>query len=297
MQGRLGAVPKGLSISQRQLANRLRRLRAGTNLTQQELARQLGWSDAKLSRIENALGPISNRDLAALLEKLDVSPETRSELLGMNRSRKKGWYDALDKYLPSDLIDYIEVESQAARMHCYQQSVVHGLLQTEAYARHVIESAMMGRVSPTEIRQRLEARMRRQQILVREKDPLQLWIVLNEAALLCPVGGREVMREQIRRLIEIADLPNVSLQVLPLEKGVHPAIGAGSFDILYFPGQNEPAAVYEETMAANRYEEDEDRIFSYTLIFDHIRATALGTVESRAYLVKAAEESPVSKEN
>lgn len=139
--------------------------------------------------------------------------------------------------------------------------------------------------------------MRRQQILVREKDPLQLWIVLNEAALLCPVGGREVMREQIRRLIEIADLPNVSLQVLPLEKGVHPAIGAGSFDILYFPGQNEPAAVYEETMAANRYEEDEDRIFSYTLIFDHIRATALGTVESRAYLVKAAEESPVSKEN
>ncbi|REF34772.1 helix-turn-helix domain-containing protein [Thermasporomyces composti] len=282
--------PKPPTIQRRRLAAELRLLRERARLTLEDVAQRLGWSVAKISRIETAVVGISAKDLSRLLDLYEVTGERRTALLSKSRTaRTKGWWDAYAEFVPSDYIDYIEVEAQLAGMRCYDAHVIHGLMQTESYAREVIRAGVMGLSSPAEIERRVEVRMTRQQVLTREDKPLRFWTVIAEPALMWMVGSPKIMAEQYEKLRELASLDNVTLQILPVSAGAHPGT-TGAFHILEFPSPHEPDVVYVETMTANRYVESHVEIYRYSLAFDHLRAMALSPASSLEYLAQAAEK-------
>jgi hypothetical protein len=163
---------------------------------------------------------------------------------------------------------------------------VPGLLQTEQYAREVIRSGLLI-APPGEVERRVQVKMTRQRVLTGD-DRLCLSVVLDEAAILRPVGGREVMREQLGHLATMADQPNVALQVLPLAAGAHPAT-TGEFTILGFPELIAPDVVYLENMTSDLYVEREAEVYRYILAFDRLRAVALGPDESAAAITARAD--------
>jgi hypothetical protein len=154
--------------------------------------------------------------------------------------------------------------------------VVPGLLQTEAYAREVLSAIPSG--VTVDIEQRVEFRMKRQKLLTEAQAP-RLWVILEEAVLHRPVGGRQVMDEQLQRLIDVAALPNVTIQVLPFKVGVHAGMD-GEFTILSYADPADPDVVYLETTAGEHVEESPDETRRYNAIFDELRAAALNPAES-----------------
>jgi transcriptional regulator with XRE-family HTH domain len=281
---------KSPTIQRRRLAAELRLLRERAQLTLEEVGARLGWSVAKISRIETAVVGISAKDLGHLLDSYGVEGDRRTAILSKTRTaRTKGWWDAYAEFVPSDYADYIEVEAQLAGMRCYDAHLVHGLMQTEDYAREIIRAASMGLSSPAEIDRRVEVRMTRQKLLTREEGPPRFWTVLAEPALSWLVGSPKVMAEQYDRLRAFAAQDNITLQVLPTSAGAHPAT-SGTFAILEFPEPSEPDAVYVETMTANRYVERDVEIYRYSLAFDHLRAMALSPSDSVDYLTQAADK-------
>jgi transcriptional regulator with XRE-family HTH domain len=284
------ADERGPTIRRRRLAAELRRQRAAAQLTLAQAAARLGdgWSSSKLSRVETARLGISPPDLRRLLDLYGVTESRRGPLLALARkTRSRGWWDAYSPGLPGDYASYIELESEAAALRCFDAVTVHGLLQTEDYARGVISAGLMALSPPAETDRRVDVRMTRQRLLRREPGPLRLWAVIHEAALRCQVGSAAIMRAQYARLAELAGLPNVVLQVLPNTAGAHPGT-AGTFSILEFPGPHDPAVAYVETLTGNLFAETDAEVHRYTLAFSHLSAMALGPGESRAFIARLA---------
>ena len=165
------------------------------------------------------------------------------------------------------------------------QLLVHGLMQTADYAATVI-SAARPTANPDEVDRQLAARATRQALLTRP-DPLQLWAVLDEAVLRRQVGGPDVMRAQLARIQELAALPNLTVQVLPFDAGAHASMGT-SFELLQFPEASDDAIVYIEDHTSSQYLETAADIDRYTLVFDHLRATALSPQASADFLGEVA---------
>jgi transcriptional regulator with XRE-family HTH domain len=279
----------GPTVRRRRLAAELRRLRDRAELTLEDAAGQLGWSITKLSRIETARVGVQPDDLKRMLDLYGVEGERRAGLISLGRAaRTKGWWDAYADSLPSDYANYISLEADASALRCYDVQTVHGLLQTEDYAREVVSSGLMALSPPAEVERRVEVRQTRQRLLTKDQDPLRFWTVIDEAALRRVVGSPQIMRAQCARLLELAQLPNVTIQVLTDAAGVHPGL-AGKFAIMEFPERHDPAVVYIETMTSNLYVENDTAVYRYTLAFDHLRALALGPQESAAYIGHLAE--------
>jgi hypothetical protein len=282
------ADQRGPTVRRRRLAGELRRLRTVAELTLEQAAAKLGdgWSCSKLSRVETARLGISPDCLGQLLDLYGVAGDKRAPLLRLARkSRSRGWWDAYSGSLPGDYASYIELESEAATLRCFDAVTVHGLLQTEDYARAVIRAGLMALSPPAEVERRVDVRMTRQRLLTRTASPLRLRAVVHEAALRCQVGSPAIMRAQYARLLELARLPTVELQVLPNEAGAHPAT-AGSFSILEFPEAHDPAVAYVETMTGNLFVEKDAEVFRYTLAFDRLCAMALSPAESLAFTAR-----------
>lgn len=284
------ADQRGPTVRRRRLAAELRRLRAVAELTLEQAAAKLGdgWSCSKLSRVENAQIGISPAGLRQLLELYGVPDGRRGALLKLARSaRTRGWWDAYSPSLPGDYASYIELESQASALRCFDAVTVHGLLQTEDYARAIIGAGLMELSPPAETERRVDVRLTRQRLLTRAPSPLRLRAVVHEAALRCQVGSRAVMRGQCARLLEVARLPTVVLQVLPNTAGAHPAT-AGTFSILQFPEPHDPDVAYVETMTGNLFVERDAEVYRYTLAFSRLCAMALGPAESTAFIARLA---------
>jgi transcriptional regulator with XRE-family HTH domain len=266
------------SVRSRQLAAELRRLREEAGQTGEEVAAQLGWSPAKISRLETARTVISPADLQLLLDHYEISGQHRDRLTELGRTaRQRGWWDAYADMLGPEYATLIALEADAESVSWYAAHIVPGLLQTEAYAREVIQSILL--ISPPgEIERRVRVRMSRQRVLAGDR-PLRLTAVLDEAVLRREVGGAQVMREQLAHLLEAARTPNVDLRVLPSATGAHPAV-MGEFTILRFPEVVAPDVVYLENMTSNLYVEREAEVFRYILAFDRLMTLALGADES-----------------
>jgi transcriptional regulator with XRE-family HTH domain len=275
------------SVRARQLAAELRRLRDEARLTGEEAGDRLGWSSAKVSRIETARIAVAPADLARLLDLYEVSGQRRERLTALGRSAgERGWWDAYADTLGPEYTALIALESQAEQVRWYAPQIVPGLLQTEEYAREIIRSTLLI-TPPGEIERRVQVRMTRQRILESD-DPLRLSVVLDEAALTRQVGGAEVMREQLRHLGELAARPNVELQVLLNAAGAHPAI-TGEFTILTLPELGAPDVVYLENMTSNVYVEQEAQVYRYNLAFEGLRSLALEPGESRKLITGLAQ--------
>jgi transcriptional regulator with XRE-family HTH domain len=274
-------------VRARQLAAELRRLRDAATLTGEEAAARLGWSPSKISRIETGQTAASPADLRRLLDMYDVTGTTRERLEGLGQSAgQRGWWDAYADTLGPEYTALIALEAEAQSVRWYSPMLVPGLLQTEAYAREVVRSGLLI-APPGEIERRVQVKMTRQRALTKDGPP-QLSVVLDEAAVLRQVGSPEVMREQLAHLTTMADRPNVTIQVLPLAVGAHPAT-TGEFTILGFPELVAPDVVYLENMTSDLYVEREGEVFRYALAFDRLRALALGPEESAALITAHAD--------
>lgn len=280
------------TVRRRRLGAELRRLREAAGMTLEDAAKVLECSDSKISRIETGHIGIRTLDLRVLLARYGVEPGPRYDaLLRLAReSRMRGhWLQKFNDVLTDPFRDFIRLEEDVASMRSYEIQLVPGLLQTEDYARAVIEAARVLWHSREEIDKFVALRMERQRVLTKER-PLHLWAVLGEAALRCVVGGPEIMRAQLHRLLEVHhDLPHVAIQVLPFSAGPPAGIG-GPFVILEFPDPVELDVLYLENLGSNLYIEDDDEIRRYQRAFDHLRSAALSPKDSASLIEKVAKE-------
>ncbi len=278
------------TVKRRRLAAELRRHRDAASLTIDEVAERLEWSTAKISRIENARVSVLPRDVKFLLGVygLSDSDEAWDVLLTLAReSRQKGWWQQYGEAVPDWFEVYVGLEAEAATIWGYDAEFVPGVLQTEEYARAVHRAQLIA-ATDEEIDRLVRVRMARQELLASDDAP-QLWLVLNEAVIRRVVGGVDVMRQQLERLIDASKLPSMTLQVVPFSAGAHPAMD-GSFNLLGFPEPSDPNIVYIEYHTGALYLEKTTEVRRYRLMFDHLRAAAQSVDASRILMARVAEE-------
>lgn len=275
------------SVRARQLAAELRRLRDAATLTGEDAAKRLGWSPSKISRIETGQTAPGPADLRRLLDLYEVSGTQRGrlELLGQSAGQR-GWWDAYSDTLGPEYTALIALEAEAESVRWYSPMLVPGLLQTERYAREVISSGLLI-APPGEVERRVQVKMNRQRVLARE-NPAQLSVVLDEAAVLRAVGSTDVMREQLAHLAAMAARPAITVHVLPLSAGAHPA-STGEFTILAFPDLIAPDVVYLENMTSDLYVESEGDVYRYGMAFDRLRELALPPQKSAQLITERAD--------
>ena len=277
------------TVRRRRLGAELRRLREQKGMTAEDVAQQLLVSQSKISRLENGRRSISQRDVRDLCTVYGVADEAMVEgLMTMAReSRQRGWWHAFGD-LPYSV--YIGLEQEAAKIMIYESLLLPGLLQTREYATAVVAGIQPDRDLEA-VQRRVEVRMQRQE-RIHGEDPIDLWSVIDEAALQRVVGNPEVMREQLEHLAALCELPHINIQVLPFRSGAHPGM-TGAFSILEFPESADTAVVYLEGVTSDLYLEKEPDVRRYTGLYEHLRASALSTAESRALILdKAKEHSP-----
>jgi transcriptional regulator with XRE-family HTH domain len=273
-------VSIGPTVRRRRLGSELRRLREAQSIKLEEVAEQLGLAPSTLSRIETGKAPTRSAYLNSMLEIYGVvDPSQRQLLVEMAREgHRKGWWAVWEDVLPTGFGIYVGLEAEAASLRVYEAQVVHGLLQTEDYARAVM-TTVRRRQTPEEIDRLVALRMQRQDVLLRA-DPLELWIILDEAVIRRIMGPPELMRVQLERLCEASLMPNVTLQVLEFSSGLHPALN-GPFAIIEFPERFDPDVVYSEGVGGQAYvEEREKAVKAQVEAFDLLRATALPPADS-----------------
>jgi transcriptional regulator with XRE-family HTH domain len=281
----------GPTVRRRRLGSELRRLRESQSIKLEEVADRLGLAPSTLSRIETGKAPTRTAYLNSMFDLYGVEdPSQRQVLLEMAREgHRKGWWALWDGVLPTGFGIYVGLEAEAASLRVYEAQVVHGLLQTEDYARAVM-STVRRRQTPEEIDRLVKLRMQRQEVLTRP-DPLELWIILDEAVVRRMVGPSQVMREQLDHLYETSQWPNVTLQVLAFGSGLHVGMG-GPFAIIEFPERFDPDVVYTEGVTGQAYIEEHDReVRARSEAFDLLRATALPPAESVRLICSISAES------
>ena len=273
------------TVRRRRLGAELRRRRDAAGVTIDVVAERLECSASKVSRIETGHTTATPRDVRDMLEIYGVTGPEADELVQIAReARQKGWWHPYSTVLTGA---YVGFEAAARSVRAYEQQVVPGLLQTADYARAMIRAARPD-ITDEDVAHRVHVRLKRQSLLTQE-DQIDVWAVLDEAVLSRPVGGDEVMRAQLHRLVEAADLPNVTLQVLPFEVGAHAGMD-GTFTILDFPEPSDADVVYAENATGGLFLEKSEELRKYIFIFDHIRAAALTPEESVAMIAKRAKE-------
>jgi transcriptional regulator with XRE-family HTH domain len=275
---------RGPAVPRRRLGAELRRLREVAKMRIEQVAEALECSTSKISRLETGKGIPKAHDVKDLLTLYGVTDtKVRDRLLRWARDgQQQGWWHDFSEVLDAKDETFVALESDAASMRSYETTLVHGLLQTADYAREV-GTAILTDPSPAGIDLFVELRMHRQEILLRAEPAFGLHVIMEESCLRRPVGGPAVMHYQIRHLLEMADRPNVTLQILPLAVGVHPAI-TGSFVLLAFADGIDHAVVYAEGVGGAIFLEHAKDVVTYTRAFDEIRRRALSADASVKFI-------------
>jgi transcriptional regulator with XRE-family HTH domain len=281
---------KSPTVRRRRLAAELRRLREASGKTHEDVAAELDWHRSKISRIEGAqFVRLSLTDLRALLDLYGVTdPGQREALITLGKeSRERGWWHSYVDMLPNPHSVLIGLEAETSSIRAYQAQLVPGLLQTEDYTRAILRVGLMVARHQEEIDRFVEIRKARQALLVQD-PPVMLWTVLDEAVLRRRIGSDDVMRAQLERLIEVAKLPNVNVQVLLDDAGEHPGL-EGSFMILGF-AESDPDVVYIDAATGGMYVEQQEDIARYAWVFDHVRASALSPRDTVRFIQNRVDD-------
>ncbi|MFD5474445.1 helix-turn-helix domain-containing protein [Streptomyces sp. NPDC127105] len=280
------------TVRRRRLGDMLRRLRQDAGLSLDAAATAMGWDSSKLSRIENAKAQIRPPHISELLKQYGVTdPDVVAALEGLAKdASKKGWWQTYSGLVAPAYADYISLESDAESVRVYAPLLVPGLLQTGAYARETIAANAITR-TPEEVTALAEVRLARQVVLSRPERPLKLWAVIDEAVLHRRFSDRpQIMRDQLQRLIDVADSPGVTIQIMPLDATPHPG-GAGAFDLVSFPAP-QPSVVQFENLKGTSYVEGTDDVTLYEEGFAQIVAAALPVSDSLALITRLKEGLP-----
>ncbi|OON72510.1 helix-turn-helix domain-containing protein [Streptomyces tsukubensis] len=262
------------TVRRRRLGAELRRLRDVAGLKIDEVVERTTLNAPKVSRIETARIGVKVADLDTLLDLYAVDDaEKRDALHRLARDgRTRGWWQTYRDYISPAYADLISLEADAKSMRSYETTLIPGLLQTAAYARATIDAINM--TTPRErVNALVEIRMARQSVLSRPQ-PLELWAIVHEAALRLDVPGPHVMRDQLQRLLDLQDLPHVSIQALPLDAAPHPGL-SGAFAVIGFPETADLDVVHVESLTSALYVEDPAEVSIYGSAFERLRAAAL----------------------
>ncbi|MFF6907035.1 helix-turn-helix domain-containing protein [Streptomyces sp. NPDC012389] len=285
--GRVGPVSAGESsgsvVRRILLGSQLRRLRESRGITREAAGYSIRASESKISRMELGRVSFKARDVEDLLTLYGVADDAeRDALLGLAREANvAGWWHSYGDVLPGWFQTYVGLEGAASLIRIYEVQFVHGLLQTEAYAHAVVSRGMRG-ASDAEIDRRVALRLERQKALVSERAPV-FHAVLDEAALRRPYGERDVMRAQLRHLIDMSEQPNITLQVMPFSYGGH-AGESGSFTMLRFPESDLSDIVYLEQLTSALYLDKAEEVAQYEKAMGCLRKDSPGPEESRDLL-------------
>jgi transcriptional regulator with XRE-family HTH domain len=255
------------------LGTQLRRLREARGISRETAGEAIRASHAKISRLELGRVGFKTRDVADLLTLYGVTdPQEREAFLMLvQRANEPGWWRQYGDVLSSWFETYLGLEQASSVIRTYEIQFVPGLLQTEDCARAVIQLCQL-HSSAEEIDRRIALRMARQDFLTQPEAP-DYWAVVDEAVLRRPLGGREALRAQVRHLIEMAELPNITLQVMPFHSGGHPAAG-GPFTILRFAEPDLPDIVYLEQLTSAVYLDKKRETDNYLLVMDRLCVAA-----------------------
>jgi len=267
-QSLFGPHSAGPTVQRLVLGGHLRRLREEASITTEQAAGAIRGSHSKISRMEHGRVGFKDRDIADLLTLYGVtSGEEREVLLKLAReANTPGWWQGYSDILPHWVEPYFGLEAAASIIRIYELQFVPGLLQTADYARAIIR---LGNASTEEdVTRRAEARIARQEILTRENPP-RLWAVMDDGALRRSIGGKAVMREQIRHLARMCEHPAVTLQILPFQVGGHPAMG-GPFTILRYSEPDLRDVVYIEQLTSALYLDKVAEVDSYLEVMEQL---------------------------
>jgi transcriptional regulator with XRE-family HTH domain len=264
--------------SRRELGALLQELREKKRLNIEEVADYLKWSAKKIQRLEASSDAAAQRDVRALSNLYGVTDKAeRDRIMALaSEARQPGWWQSYDLAYAR----YVGLEGEAVTISCFQSSVVNGLLQTPDYARANHEGTLP-RLAHDQIDRHIEAKLTRQQILVKDNPP-RLTAILDEAALRRMVGGRQVMAGQLAKLLKISARPNVAVRVLPFELGAHPALES-NFTILDLPRPT-PDMVFVEGAIGSVYLEHDDDLKRYREIFDRLQSIALSQTATKGLI-------------
>jgi len=286
--------PTSPTVRRRLLAAELRRLRERAGLTGDDVARKVKWSASKISRIETAQTAPRTPDIRKLLALYGVEGKAAEELLALGQEAVgKGWWETYSPTLPPEYSDLVGMEAEAKSALSWAAQIVPGLFQTADYAREVTNgyTEQIAPVPPSETRRLVEVRLARQQVLTRD-NPLEMSAVLDESVLYRRFGDRDrdVMKEQMEKLLELSERANISLRILPLD-GRHP-IGTGAFVLLQFGDVHHVShedVVYIESLTDGRYIEGAEEVYRYRRSFDRLSELALDEAKSKETLTVARD--------
>ncbi|MDF3292004.1 helix-turn-helix domain-containing protein [Streptomyces silvisoli] len=285
--------PTGSTVPRRQLGRYLRDLRNQARLTVRAAARKLEWSEAKMWRIETGQTSLRSLDVEAMCKVYGAPAGLTEALMGLAKETKaRGWWHAYGDVIPEWLDLFIGLEEAASQIAWFESDLVPGLLQTDDYARTIIRADNPDE-DDEEIERRVHVRIARQVLLTRVTEPPELNVVLNEAVLRRPVGGNHVMAAQLTHLVEVGELPNVSIKVVPFSAGLHLGVMSGPFVILRFPlngdgAESEPPTVYVDGYTGALYLEKPNEVERYGAAFENVWATALDEDESKRLICEVA---------
>jgi transcriptional regulator with XRE-family HTH domain len=283
-------APGSPTVRRRRLAAELRAIRESKGKSGDAVAAALRWSPSKISRYERARTGLRPREVERLLDYYQITGPRRALLLSLAEdATQKGWWEEFGPSLSEDYQQFIGLEHEATSMAIWHVDVVTGLLQTEAYARHIISSySRVEPMAPGMIGRLVRVRMRRQQVLSR--DGLELSVVLDESVLRRRVGDESVMYEQLQRLAREADRPNLTLRILPLD-AQHTVFGE-SFVIFGFGADSDAMlqdVVSTEHMQSGFTLEGERETYLHRIAFQMLAQASLDPVASKALILDTAE--------
>jgi hypothetical protein len=271
------------------LGGHLRRMREAAKISRADAGWQIRASESKVSRMELGRVGFKERDVSDLLELYGLTDEQeRIRLMELARAANNpGWWSRYGDVMPNWFANYVGLEVAAKLIRTYEVLFVPGLLQTEAYARAVVQ---LGKayLPSEEIEQRVALRVTRQQILTRA-NPARLWVVIDEAVLRRPIGGREAMCEQIEHLLKVSQQPNVTLQVMPFSSVGYPGAG-GAFTIMRFPEGDLPDVVYIEHAASALFLDKLEDLDEYAAIMEALTIAAAPVNDTPAILKDALKQ-------
>lgn len=274
-------APPAPTVRQRQLGMALRALREEKGLSATAAAKKAACSQTKITRIEQGLTKVSKGDLLLMLDVYGVTDPGQQEsywTLAM-AGRQRGWWAAYKEVMSEKLSDYIAFETEATKVLTWSLGTVHGLLQTEEYARATFAGGTP--MTPAAIDRVVAARMERQR---RVDSDLTIWAILDESLLMRPVGGARVLRDQLDHLLALPDA--VTLQVVPMGTNWHPGLSS-AFTLMNFAGY--PPVAFVEAPVEDQYVDVPEVVATYTLMFDQLRAAGANPRESKR-MIKAARD-------
>lgn len=276
------------TVRLRRLAAELRRLRAASEMSREAVGEKTGINGVTLYRIETARTRPQGRTLAALLKLYGVKAAQRDYLTTLCRdAATQGWLRPYSG-MPEGYSAYISFEDEALSITNYEAMLIPGLLQTEEYATSLIQG-LLPTATPSAVQDCVTVRMERKRVLTKP-EPLKFWAIVDEAALRRVVGGAAVMRAQLAALLEAADAPNITVQVIPFGVGAHPGM-LGSLVVMEFPDPMDTDLILIDGMADDQFLESDDHVRKYTTILDVLRAVALSPGDSASLIAQLSREN------